>query len=287
MEAAALPNSSRPSRILIVDDEPAVRLALEMALADTPHAVDSVENAEAALKILRESPPDLLLVDKNLPGVSGVQLIRQVREEGQEIVCAMITGYPSAESAMEMLQLGVRGYLEKPFDDIFAVVKRIDGMLAAKRASERLREVTRNLQTVASALPAAQPLTVFAVSPHGEEREWILQHTGELQDRKEAHSSTAKALHRMRECLPHLVVIDTRVREPEVLGFIESARGLSPEVQFAVVSEPPSIGLLTSLIDARVAAVIPRPLTEPIYRARLEPVLRRLKLRLAVASTEK
>ena len=99
------------SRILIVDDEPAVRMTLEMALSETPHHVESVESAEKALLALQGTTFDLIIVDKNLPGINGTELIRKVRQTHEDIWSAMITGYPSAESAMEMLHLGVRGYL--------------------------------------------------------------------------------------------------------------------------------------------------------------------------------
>src|SRR5688500_7249568 len=118
------------ARILIIDDEKAVRTPLEMALQESPHVIESVATAEEALEAVRLAPPDLMSEDTNLTGMSGEELIREVREELENVGSIMITGYPSVRSAIDTLHLGVCGYLEKPFKDVFAVAKRVNEVVS-------------------------------------------------------------------------------------------------------------------------------------------------------------
>lgn len=266
------------ARILIVDDEPAVRMTLELALADTPHHVESVETAEQALAALERGPFDLLLVDKNLPGINGVELIRRVRQKHEDVWAAMITGYPSADSAMELLHLGVRGYLEKPFEDVYEVVRRVDKLLEMKRSTRRLQSAVGRLREAAQRLPSARRLEILVVSASDEEREWLRQRTGTGLDHVATVASAEAALAQVGTRPPDLVVCDAVMRRPDLLGFVRSVRQSAPHAAFAVLCEAPSLRLLTELIDARIAAVVPRPLSEPSYRARVDLLLQRLRL---------
>lgn len=118
-----------PPRILVVDDEPSIRMVLKMALEDSPYDVAVAESAEAALDLLASRPFDLLLVDKNLPGMSGVDLIRKVREQSK-VPAVLMTAFGSAESATELLNLGIAAYIEKPFKKIWAVPELVKNILS-------------------------------------------------------------------------------------------------------------------------------------------------------------
>lgn len=260
------------ARILIVDDEPAVRMTLALALADTPHHVEPVESAEAALELLGTRPFDLLVVDKNLPGINGVELIRRVHAQGLDAWSVMITGYPSAESALELLHLGVRGYVEKPFADVYDVVRRVEHLLLLKR---EWRAPTGF--TPAPVDPRA--LEVLVVAPAAGERAWLVACTGSgALDRVSGVESAEAALARVRARPPDLVVLDSGLRQPDPFTFMRAVRALYPGTAFAVVLEAaPSLRMLTELIDERVSAVVARPLSEATYRARLDAVLQRLR----------
>jgi len=265
-------------RILIVDDEPAVRLALEMALAETPHLVESVDSAERALALIEQRPFDLLIVDKNLPGLNGVELIRRVRQTHEDVWSAMITGYPSADSAMEMLHLGVRGYLEKPFEDIYEVVRRIDYILELRRNRGRPTGAADRMRDAVQKLPSPRSLRIVVLSPFADERTWLAQRTGTGLDFAVAAASAEDALAVARAQPPDLMVCDASLRNPDIFGVMREARAVAPELSFAVVCDPPSLKMLTELIEARTAAVIPRPLSEGTYRARIDTLLQRLRM---------
>ena len=266
------------SRILIVDDEPSVRMTLEMALAETPHHVESVESAEQALAKLGASTFDLLIVDKNLPGINGAELIRKVRQTHEDIWSAMITGYPSAESAMEMLHLGVRDYLEKPFEDVFGVVKRVEQLLELKQSQRRMQGVAHRMRSAAQHLPVARPLRIVVLAQDEADRRWLLQRTGNATDTLLGTASAQEALSLVATRAPDLVVCDSTMRQPDLFTFIQSAREAAPDLSFAVICDTPSLRMVMGLIEARASAVIPRPLSDSAYKNRLDGLLMRLRM---------
>jgi DNA-binding NtrC family response regulator len=128
------------TRILLVEDDPALRASLVLQLGDDGHEVRAERSAEAALLLLREDPaPDLLLTDVRLPGMSGVELVRQLAQERRLPPTLVISGEATISETVEALRLGVRDFLEKPFTR-----ERLRQSLRNVLALERLeREVER------------------------------------------------------------------------------------------------------------------------------------------------
>ena len=109
---AALP--ARP-RVLVVDDEASIRDLLAKTLALAEYDVDLVPDGRTALERLRLMPYDLLITDLKMPGVDGLTVIRDARRLRADIPVIIITGYSTEASAIEAVNLGVSGYLTKPF----------------------------------------------------------------------------------------------------------------------------------------------------------------------------
>jgi DNA-binding NtrC family response regulator len=101
--------------ILIVDDEPAARYGLRRAL-ESKYRVAEADSAEAAREALTRDRPDLLLLDVVLPGQSGIEFLRWMREQGSEIPVLMVSALDTAKTAVEALQLGAADYLVKGFE---------------------------------------------------------------------------------------------------------------------------------------------------------------------------
>jgi two-component system nitrogen regulation response regulator NtrX len=101
--------------ILIVDDEPAARYALRRAL-ESKYRVAEVDSAEAAREALTRERPDLVLLDVVLPGQSGIEFLRWMRDEGSDIPVLMVSALDTAKTAVEALQLGAADYLVKGFE---------------------------------------------------------------------------------------------------------------------------------------------------------------------------
>ncbi len=102
--------------MLVVDDEELYRRALERILLRVGHQVSTARDAGEALSLVSSQPIDLVLCDVKMPGINGLELVRQVHELEPDLPCIVITGYGSAEHSVEALRAGAFWYLEKPFD---------------------------------------------------------------------------------------------------------------------------------------------------------------------------
>lgn len=107
-------STSRP-RVLVVDDESAVRDLLSKTLALAEYDVDLAQDGRTALERLRIIPYDLLITDLKMPGIDGLTVIREARRLKADIPVIIITGFSTEASAIEAVNLGVSGYLTKPF----------------------------------------------------------------------------------------------------------------------------------------------------------------------------
>jgi excisionase family DNA binding protein len=110
----AVPVGARP-RVLVVDDEQGIRELLSKTLALAEYEVDLAPDGRLALDRMRLIPYDLLITDLRMPGVDGLTVIREARRLKADIPVIIVTGYSTEASAIEAINLGVQGYLTKPF----------------------------------------------------------------------------------------------------------------------------------------------------------------------------
>jgi DNA-binding NtrC family response regulator len=126
-----------PLRILVVDDEPSVHLLLKMVLEEAGYQVETAASGEEAVASFERKPFHLLICDKNLPKMSGHAVIDAVKRLRRDTEAIMITAYGSKESLLGAINSGVSAYLEKPFNDIDVVIKKVEEVLERpKRAAE-------------------------------------------------------------------------------------------------------------------------------------------------------
>ncbi|MGB8713071.1 MAG: response regulator, partial [Onishia taeanensis] len=107
---------TEPARIVIVDDDRAIRWVLERSLAQPDLSVESFERADAALASLEVSPPDVLVTDIRMPGLDGLELMARVRERHPDMPVIVMTAHSDLDSAVASYQGGAFEYLPKPFD---------------------------------------------------------------------------------------------------------------------------------------------------------------------------
>ncbi|WIX32259.1 nitrogen regulation protein NR(I) [Salinicola sp. JS01] len=114
------------ARIVIVDDDRAIRWVLERALAQPDLEVKSFERADAALEAIERQPPEVLLTDIRMPGIDGLDLMAKVREKHPDLPVIVMTAHSDLDSAVASYQGGAFEYLPKPFDvdDALALVRR-------------------------------------------------------------------------------------------------------------------------------------------------------------------
>lgn len=113
-------------KILLVDDEKDLLEWLSVVLEKEGYSVRSTVSAEEALKIFRAEQFDMIISDIRMTPVSGIELLRQVKNHNPEIIVLMITAYASVDTAIKALRYGAYDYLIKPFklDDIKLVIKK-------------------------------------------------------------------------------------------------------------------------------------------------------------------
>jgi excisionase family DNA binding protein len=106
--------AARP-RVLVVDDEASIRDLLAKTLALAEYDVDVAPDGRSALERMRMYPYDLLIADLKMPGMDGLTVIREAKRYKADLPVIIITGFSTEASAIEAVNLGVAGYLTKPF----------------------------------------------------------------------------------------------------------------------------------------------------------------------------
>ena len=109
-----VPGTTRP-RVLVVDDEASIRDLLAKTLALAEYDVDVAPDGRSALERVRMYTYDLLIADLKMPGVDGLTVIREAKRYKADLPIIIITGFSTESSAIEAVNLGVAGYLTKPF----------------------------------------------------------------------------------------------------------------------------------------------------------------------------
>jgi DNA-binding NtrC family response regulator len=115
-----------PYRILVVDDEPLVCGVLRDLFVEHGFQVEVANTAERAMAWVDSGSFDLVVTDKNLPGMSGLDLLRRVKERNPEVEVLIVTGYASLDSAIEAIDWGASGYLLKPFENLDEVLSKVN-----------------------------------------------------------------------------------------------------------------------------------------------------------------
>ena len=114
------------SHVLIVDDEDLYSRALARILKRTGHTISCVSNGAEALEFVSSNSLDLVLCDLKMPGIGGLDVVKQIRETRPDLPCIIITGFGSAERSLEALGAGAYWYLEKPFEqERLDVIRRL------------------------------------------------------------------------------------------------------------------------------------------------------------------
>ncbi len=134
--------------ILVIDDEEVVRFLFQTLLEEegfeTVLAADGREGVEA----LNRHRPALVLVDKNLPDVSGVDLIASEKKRHPDTEFIMITGYASLDSAVKAMEVGAFSYLTKPFEEMDLVLDRIHAALEVNNLRVETSELRERLDLI-------------------------------------------------------------------------------------------------------------------------------------------
>ncbi len=122
------------ARILIVDDEPSVRCLLQMALEETRHVITLAEDGTRALELLQQNQFDIVISDMKMPGMTGIDVLSQVREKFPSIVVIMMTAFATVEKARQAFRLGATDFIMKGQSfDVAEVLKAVEAAVDRAR----------------------------------------------------------------------------------------------------------------------------------------------------------
>ena len=147
-----IPDAVKPV-ILVVDDEETIRFCLREALEVEGYKVYTEENGENSLKLIKKVIPDLIVLDLKMPGMNGLDLLREIKSHDQNILVILLTGHATVDTAVNAMKAGAFDYLQKPFkmDHIKVVVERALSTQSLMREVSRLRaktNISENLNIV-------------------------------------------------------------------------------------------------------------------------------------------
>src|SRR3972149_11319781 len=103
------------SRILVIDDDDAVRESMQRMLRAAGYTVQTAASGEEGLAMARGGAFDVILSDMRMPGISGVDVLRQLREQRVDSSFIVMTGFGTVDTAVESMKLGAVEFVEKPF----------------------------------------------------------------------------------------------------------------------------------------------------------------------------
>jgi DNA-binding response OmpR family regulator len=171
--------------ILVVDDEGAIRYSISKTLQRVGYQVHTAASGEEALEMMLRQTYDVVLTDIRMPGLSGVELLRRIKEQAPDAVVILLTGYASLETAIESLRLGAHDYLVKPSssqdirNSVAQGLERSHNMRHRREVLQALRDNVEELTGVrpevpppprstsnsASSTPVVTPVTTMTIGP--------------------------------------------------------------------------------------------------------------------------
>jgi len=138
------------SKILVIDDEPAIRKALKEILEYESFEVTDVEDGASALKLVEKEIFDLIFCDIKMPRMDGIEVLAKIREKGIETPIVIMTGHGTVETAVEALKKGAYDFIQKPLDlnRILVTVRNGTNQNALEKETKTLRrKVNKNLSS--------------------------------------------------------------------------------------------------------------------------------------------
>ncbi len=161
-------------KILIIDDEEVILTVLQELFTREGYEVAIARSGEKGIEIFQQDEFNLAIIDKNLEGRSGIDILKTVKEINPNVEAMIITGYASLESAIESIRLGAYDYILKPIESLSGIAERVKRALEKQRMAEgkiRLLEKLRHsheelerayletLKVVANTIEAKDPYT--------------------------------------------------------------------------------------------------------------------------------
>ena len=134
------------TRVLIIEDEQLIRWSLKQRFDSEGYTTDEAETSKKALQLFDENTYDLVMLDYKLPGMTGIDVLRKIRECDRDVVVIMMTAYGKVETAVEAMKLGAYDFVSKPLqiDELMMLVERGLETTRLKREVRDYRDKVRS-----------------------------------------------------------------------------------------------------------------------------------------------
>jgi DNA-binding NtrC family response regulator len=247
------PNENLPSRILVVDDELVVWEVIRNVLDRPGFYLVYADDGEKAIAMLLKEPFDLLIADKNLPGVTGLDVIRSAKTKDNNIGTLLITAYASRESAEEAMAIGVDDYIVKPFETSDL----------ENKVSEVLENRRKRIGLVSSPVKSKTgSKRVLVCEPNVTTRKNLVAGIKLLGHRPIEVDKVSNVLEMIRNKQAEALICDLEIleRDNAEACFLRSTLLVNPGVRFVAVAGERGLGGAVEAIHHGAGKVIYRPL---------------------------
>jgi DNA-binding NtrC family response regulator len=259
----------RGSLVLVVDDEDLVLSVIHNVLDTLGLSVVEVKDGESAVDKLRRRPFDLVIADKNLPGINGLEVLRRAKAYDPTMSTLLVTGYSSRESVVEAMVIGVDDYIVKPFE--------VENL--ANKVKEALERRQFRRQVTPRVAVHRRRRRILVCDPDERSRQILL-------DGMQAMGHTAETVDTLNEILDAIsngpydgILCDLEVlnRDPDTTQILRSMLLIMSDIQFICIARETNFESAIQSLHSGASRVLVRPLESA------EAVANSLKESLGVA----
>lgn len=246
------------TRLLVVDDEQSIRRTFDAFLRGAGYAVETAENVEAARSLLEQGGFDIVVTDILMPGVTGVELLKILRQTAPDIQVLLMTGEPTVETAAEAVRIGAFDYLSKPVSK--------SALLRAVGAAARIHELAVEKRRLEEANAAYQMNL----------EQWVTERTEALQ------KANQRLERNIREIVDAMGLI-VEYRDPYTAGHQQRVAQLAQAIAEQIglsADQISSIVLSASIHDLGKIGIPAEILTKPSRLNAVEMELVRMHARI-------
>ena len=194
----------KETHILVMEDDATISAALDMILTEAGYDVDLAETGEAALELFEQKRFDLIIADLKLPGINGMEVIKQIKEKTPEMEVIVITGVGTQPIAEEAMTLGAHDFLPKPFTDdqiktainealkehdagpfrLFSLIQKREVLGVLSRAADDQKFWGDLMELGSEALDKSQLISDAKAAIASGDLKWINENVGELNQKQ-------------------------------------------------------------------------------------------------------
>lgn len=254
--------------IVCVDDEERVLRSLRAVLRSGDYEIRATTDPKEAVQMVEDGQVDVVISDQRMPGMQGVDVLREIREREPNAVRILLTGYSDNDAAIRAVNEGeIFRYLQKPWDpnELRSLIQEAVKISATLRNNPQARESGPE-----------QPSGEVLVFDEDED-------TTELVNRSVPENVAVRTTSRIEEAFDILtseqvdvLVTDAIVEGEDVSGVLNRLKRAAPHIQAIIVAERNDTSHLISLINqGRVARFLPKPVSHTLLKRGLESTLGR------------